>query len=136
MYRTGDLVSQQHDGSLIYHGRIDSQVKLRGFRIEIEEIEAQVLKSTTAVRQVAVVVKEIAGEMRLVSYLVPRSIATPIDEADLRQQLAASLPEYMVPAHFVMLDTLPLNNNGKLDRERLPDPTVSHQDSTTVDIPR
>ena len=136
MYRTGDLVSQQHDGSLIYHGRIDSQVKLRGFRIEIEEIEAQVLKSTTAVRQVAVVVKEIAGEMRLIAYLVPRSITTPIAESDLRHQLAAALPEYMVPAHFIMLDTLPLNNNGKLDRSRLPDPTVSHQDSTTVDIPR
>lgn len=136
MYRTGDLVRQQPDGSLTYIGRIDTQVKLRGFRIETEEIETQILKCMDAIRQAAVVVKEIAGEQRLVAYLVRRTSSDFLDEAELKRHLTALLPEYMVPAHYVTLDALPLNNNGKLDRERLPEPVVAHKDQHLFDSPR
>ncbi|RKT55884.1 non-ribosomal peptide synthase/polyketide synthase [Saccharothrix australiensis] len=113
LYRTGDL-ARWHNGKLHYHGRTDHQLKIRGFRIEPGEIEA-VLASHPSVRQVSVVVRD----ERLVAYAVADGeVAVPA----LRDHAARSLPEHMVPSAYVLLDRLPLNANGKLDRAALPAP--------------
>ncbi|GAA3029657.1 amino acid adenylation domain-containing protein [Actinokineospora globicatena] len=116
MYRTGDLVRWRPDGQLVFLGRTDHQVKVRGFRIELAEIE-NVLSKHAEVRACAVVVR--AG--RLVGYVVPADGTRP-DPASLRAHLGADLPDHMVPAAFVVVDHLPLGPTGKLDRDALPDP--------------
>ncbi|MEV4383692.1 non-ribosomal peptide synthetase [Streptosporangium sp. NPDC049644] len=123
MYATGDLVRRTPDGRLEYLGRADSQVKVRGFRIELEEIET-VLRSVEWVRQAAVGVhRGPDGLPTLVAYLAGTEGAAPEGAWEaLRTRLGASLPEYMVPAHLVTLDALPLTPNGKLDRAALPAP--------------
>ncbi|MEH2621946.1 amino acid adenylation domain-containing protein/non-ribosomal peptide synthase protein (TIGR01720 family) [Bradyrhizobium sp. AZCC 1719] len=119
LYRTGDLARWRAEGRLDYLGRIDHQVKLRGFRIELGEIEAALLNHD-AVERAAVVVNE-DTDRRLIAYVVGRGDARP-DAAGLRHHLQQALPDYMVPAGFVMLDQLPLTANGKLDRKALPAP--------------
>ncbi|XYI02620.1 non-ribosomal peptide synthase/polyketide synthase [Sorangium sp. So ce1128] len=121
MYKTGDLCRWLPDGTLEFLGRIDHQIKLRGFRIELGEIEAA-LEGHPAVRQAAAVVREdTPGVKRLVAYLVARDEQAP-SVADLRQFLGGKLPDYMVPAVFVVLDAMPLTPSGKVDRKLLPAP--------------
>jgi acyl carrier protein len=108
------------DGSIEFLGRIDNQIKLRGFRIELGEIEAA-LSAHEAVQAAVVLVREDEfGEKKLVAYLVPAGAELSISIGDLRAYLRQRLPEYMVPASFVLLEEFPLTPNGKVDRRALP----------------
>ncbi|MCB1054401.1 MAG: amino acid adenylation domain-containing protein, partial [Acidobacteria bacterium] len=120
IYRSGDLARRLEDGELVYLGRADWQVKIRGYRIELGEIAAA-LEAQPAVAQAVVLVDGKGDEQRLLAYLVPAGAALPTDR-ELREALSERLPEYMVPARFVALETLPRTANGKLDRRALPAP--------------
>jgi amino acid adenylation domain-containing protein len=121
LYRTGDLARRRSDGVLEYVGRIDHQVKIRGYRIELGEIEAR-LHEQPEVRDAAVGVQEGVNGKHLVGYLVAAdALLNPGERLDrIKQRLRAELPEYMVPLHWLWLERLPLNANGKLDRKALP----------------
>jgi amino acid adenylation domain-containing protein/non-ribosomal peptide synthase protein (TIGR01720 family) len=120
LYKTGDLVRYLPDGNIEYIGRIDNQVKIRGFRIELGEIET-ILNSHPQIQQAVVIATaEIAGNKRLVAYIVTSNDTLTTNE--LRDFLRSKLPEYMVPSIFVILDTLPLTPNGKIDKKSLPAP--------------
>jgi amino acid adenylation domain-containing protein len=135
MYRSGDLARRLENGALEYLGRIDQQVKIRGFRVEPGEIET-IIAEHPAVHQVAVIDREdTPGAKKLVAYLVA-STEAPTLITDLRQTLHARLPEYMVPAHFCHLDTLPLTTSGKLDRKALPTPTHHRGEQPDIVDPR
>lgn len=118
LYHTGDLARYLPDGTIEFLGRADHQVKVRGFRVELGEVEATLL-SHPMVREAAVSAHGRSGENRLIGYVVA---ATGADPADLRAWCAARLPDYMVPAAIITLGELPLSGNGKVDRARLPDP--------------
>jgi amino acid adenylation domain-containing protein len=127
LYRTGDLARYHQDGTIEFMGRIDTQVKIRGFRIELGEIET-VLARYPGVQQVVVVARQYAGnDKRLVAYLVVDDAAAPPPDA-YRDFLKNHLPGYMIPSYFVALPEFPLNPNGKVDRQALPDPeqTLDH----------
>ncbi|ELX13938.1 amino acid adenylation domain containing protein [Janthinobacterium sp. HH01] len=132
MYKSGDLARYLQDGSIEYLGRIDNQVKLRGFRIELGEIESA-LAGLATVRDALVLAREdVAGDKRLVAYLVAHEDAQLPDTEGLRAALLASLPEYMVPAHFMVLERMPLTPNGKVDRKALPAPDMARSEEGYV----
>ena len=125
LYRTGDLGALRLDGQIMFHGRIDTQEKIRGHRVEPAEI-AGVLSGHRAVQSCAVAARTGKdGEKQLVAYIVPDPAAPPTAE-EVRGFLAGQLPDYMIPARFVRLDALPLTANGKLDRAALPEPNCAN----------
>jgi amino acid adenylation domain-containing protein len=130
LYRTGDLARRLPDGQLEYLGRSDHQVKIRGFRIELAEIEAR-LQAYPSVRENVVIVREdTPGNKRLVAYFVPGHPEAP-QEGELRAFLKEKLPDYMIPAAFVRLGSLPLTLTGKLDPQALPAPPETRPDLLT-----
>jgi amino acid adenylation domain-containing protein len=126
LYRSGDLARRRVDGSLEFMGRADDQVKVRGFRIELREIEA-VLLDHSAVHEAVVLTRGEGEEKRLVAWFV----AGEVEAAELRAHLQAHLPGHMVPSAFVRLDALPLTRNGKVDRRALPEPDAADLAGTT-----
>ncbi|WP_341528319.1 amino acid adenylation domain-containing protein [Nostoc sp. UHCC 0302] len=129
LYKTGDLARFRADGNLEYLGRVDNQVKIRGFRIELGEIEA-VLRQHPQVLQAVVIAREdIPGQKRLVAYVVPQQMESTVGTQGLapllRDFLKHKLPNYMIPAAFVLLETLPMTPNRKVDYRALPAPDLS-----------
>lgn len=124
MYRTGDLVRWNNEGLLEYLGRIDDQVQIRGFRIELGEIEAQ-LHRLASVQEAVVVAKKSPVGQQLVAYIVGDTIDTEF----ITQQLAKTLPDYMIPSFFNVLNAMPLSPNGKVNRNALPEPQWQQQET-------
>lgn len=135
MYRTGDLARWHSNGELEFLGRADHQVKLRGFRIELGEIETRLEEIPEVVQAIVVAKWQGQNDARLVAYLQCR---THIDDAGLRDRLCASLPEFMVPSHFVILDSFPLTPNKKVNRAALPEPNeigLAKQHREPIEVP-
>ncbi|WP_218147796.1 amino acid adenylation domain-containing protein [Nitrosomonas sp. Nm166] len=130
LYRTGDLARWRPDGQIEYLGRLDHQVKIRGFRIELGEIETQLLLQPQ-IREAVVVAKDGPGGARLVAYASCHAGNT-VDTSELREALAKPLPDYMIPTAIVVLENLPLNANGKVDRKLLPEPEFVSADHYEV----
>ncbi|NLD47411.1 MAG: AMP-binding protein [Clostridiaceae bacterium] len=123
MYRTGDLVKWTPEGTIQFLDRIDHQVKVRGFRVEPGEVERE-LMNCEGVKEAVVIAKEdVHGNKYLCAYFVSEKIMIT---SDLRSFLLKTLPEYMIPSHFVQLEKMPLNSNGKIDRKSLPEPDASN----------
>lgn len=118
LYRSGDLARWMPNGSIEYLGRIDQQVKIRGFRIELGEIENKLCKHEQ-IQQVAVVLKEVDGKKAITAYITAKN---ELSVGELRTFLEDKLPNYMIPAYYVQLESIPVNHNGKLDKRALPDP--------------
>ncbi|MGC4060737.1 MAG: amino acid adenylation domain-containing protein [Aquabacterium sp.] len=139
VYKTGDMARWREDGAIEYLGREDHQVKVRGFRIETGEIEAQLLTlaGVQAATVIAVKDHDQSGDQRLVAYASPRP-GFALDAHDLRQQLKQRLPEHMVPSAIVPMAELPLTPSGKIDRQALPTATATRtsSDQTQADLPQ
>lgn len=133
LYRTGDLARWLPDGNIEYLGRIDHQVKIRGYRIELGEVEAQILKAPNVRETIVLAREDEQGQKLLCAYYVASSDLSP---GELRSQLAAELPAYMIPSYFVRLEQMPLTPNGKLDRRALPAPESSVQSGEAYLAPR
>ncbi|WP_338356169.1 non-ribosomal peptide synthetase [Yeosuana marina] len=128
MYRTGDMGRWRLDGTIQFLGRKDQQIKLRGYRIELGEIE-HALQNQKGIQQSAVAIKEYKGDQRIVAYIVNNKSLSP---SSLRNNLKTILPEYMIPSHFIELESLPLTSNGKLNRKALPDLTKANLFSNNI----
>ncbi len=132
MYRTGDVVRWRSDGRLDFLGRADFQVKIRGFRVELGEIETALARIDGISQAVVVARNDSGNHQRLVGYVVAERLVTP---RELRTALAETLPAYMVPSAFVVVDEFPLTANGKIDRKALPDPTPTADNAAPVREP-
>jgi amino acid adenylation domain-containing protein len=134
LYRTGDRARYRPDGMVEFHGRMDHQVKVRGFRVELGEIEAQ-LRGGDRVKDAVAVMRDTAdGTKQLIAYVVA---SADLDRDSLRSHLAAHLPDYMIPSSITVLDAFPLTANGKIDRAALPDPEQARvQPSDSYVAPR
>jgi bacitracin synthase 3 len=128
IYKTGDLARWLPDGNIEFLGRIDHQVKIRGFRIELGEIENQLLTHKNIKECVVIDKEDDQGQKYLVAYYVKDKKAS-LETSELRQQLAKHLPDYMIPAYFMELDSIPLTSNGKINRKSLPKPEIEITDS-------
>jgi len=133
LYRTGDLARYRSDGSLEFLGRLDTQVKIRGFRVELGEIEATLNQHPDVLTTVALCQKS-QSDLRLVVYAVPEAAQT-LDRQTLKDFLRQRLPDYMIPAAVVILDTLPLTGNGKVNRHALPMPELGGAITPSQQIP-
>ncbi|MDQ0418693.1 amino acid adenylation domain-containing protein [Croceifilum oryzae] len=122
MYKTGDLGYHRPDGSLMFVGRADNQVKIRGMRVELGEIEAVLLKHENVKEAVVLVQEDEPGLKRLLAYVVPLNPKMPLISEEMRELVKQSLPDYMVPSFVMILEQMPLNANGKVDRPQLPRP--------------
>jgi acyl carrier protein len=120
MYRTGDQVRYLPGGEIEFLGRVDHQVKVRGFRVELAEIEAALLRDAAVEHAAVILRRDEAEENRLAAYVVPRHSSVTAHE--LRTRLRRALPEYMIPDVVVLMDTMPLTPNGKVDYAALPRP--------------
>src|SRR5204862_125847 len=113
MYRTGDLARHLHDGNIEFLGRVDQQMKLRGFRIEPGEIESALVSHPDIDQALVMLREKTAGEKHLLACLVLREPGLPTTSEDLRRHLRAGLPEYMIPSEFMLFDFFPLTASGK-----------------------
>ncbi|WDQ32174.1 amino acid adenylation domain-containing protein [Paenibacillus marchantiae] len=123
IYKTGDLVEYQKDGTVKFIGRVDNQVKLRGFRIELEEIEALLNNHNSVNKAIVNVMQDNNGIKKLVAYI--SCDRSNYSEKELRELLGDKLPEYMLPSAYIYTEAFPLTSNGKIDRKNLPDPEIS-----------
>ena len=135
LYKTGDKARYLPDGNIEYLGRIDNQVKIRGFRIELGEIETAISQHPSVKETVVIATENNTGNKQLVAYIVPQTEVAP-SISDLRHFFKQKLPDYMIPAAFVMLDNLPLTQNGKVDRRALPSPELRPELKLTFVAPR
>ena len=135
MYRSGDLGRYLADGNIEFVERIDDQVKVRGFRIELSEIEAVLAQHAGVKESVAIVSEDGSAGKRIVAYVVPSLDASheAISTRSLRDFLSRSLPDYMIPSVFVLMDQLPLTRNGKVDRRALPAPDLARDEKQFVE---
>ncbi|MFG1681418.1 amino acid adenylation domain-containing protein [Nonomuraea sp. NPDC049269] len=131
MYRTGDLVRWSADGDIEFVGRVDDQVKIRGFRIELGEVETA-LRRYPGVAEAVVTVHDSHGTRNLIAYVV----AGEAEEMELRRFAAERLPSYMVPSRFIVLDSLPISSNGKIDKRALPAPDAAPRPAAEAVLPR
>lgn len=131
LYHSGDLARVLPNGDLEYLGRIDQQVKIRGFRIEPAEIENRLLSHELVAEAIVLARTNGGSEQALYAYFVPKGdpANTTVNLTTLREYLAVSLPDYMIPSSFVQLESMPLTTNGKVDRRRLPKPTIEREES-------
>jgi amino acid adenylation domain-containing protein len=135
LYKTGDLVRRMPDGNLVFLGRIDGQVKIRGLRVELGEIETALVSHPAVAQAVVVVAEDRSGEKQLTGYVRFDPDGPSVSIADLRQHLAHRLPAYMVPTYLVVLDAFPLTTNNKVDKAALPAPD-SATETTSYAAPR
>jgi acyl carrier protein len=136
LYRTGDLVKWRNDGELEFLSRIDRQVKIRGFRIELSEIEASLGRHTAVQHSLVIARRDRRDAPQLIAYVVGKTGAEPPPSSELRDFLRRSLPEHMVPLTYVVLQSIPLSPNGKVDYRQLPDPESELQEQRTYVAPR
>ncbi|QQS37257.1 MAG: LLM class flavin-dependent oxidoreductase [Ignavibacteriales bacterium] len=132
IYRTGDLARYSPDGTIEFLGRSDNQVKIRGYRIELGDIESQITSHPDVRESVVFAREDIPGDQRLVAYIISKNGLVESDA--LKQFLKDKLPEYMVPAHFVNMQSFPLTPNGKIDRKVFPPPLNEATNELTVDV--